>query len=251
MPIYTEAIAPSAVDFEIATIDAELKAQGYSIKKDLHDATVFHYRLDGFIVSNHSPGEWYIGTSLGEQLRDASDPPPVDAKLHREMNTGIDRIEIKAENRWKESEISGDEWRYGMRTNFYRKGKVITSWFENQSWFPELKPSFSDIAAELERQKEPNSFDQAEFDRLEPLCDQFSCSEPGAMFRMIKHGKDSRGNYLPPDGQVHVKRFCPEHMDRGNCGRVDSNRNLARFDPPQQKRDASPTRKPEPKLTQH
>lgn len=249
--MYAEADVPSVSDQEIALIDAELKAQGYSIKKALDRGTVFHYQENGFTVTEHSPGEWYIGTCLGEQLRSASDPPPVDAKLRREMNTGIDRIEIKAENRWKTSGLSGDEWRYGVRVDLYRKGKVVFSRYQNNSWFAELKPNFVAIAEEFKMMKTIDLSDQAEFDRLEPLCDHFSCSEPGEMYRMLKRGKDSEGNYLPPDGRVHVKRFCSAHADRGNCGIIDSKRNFVRHDPPQRKRDASPTRKIDPKLAQH
>ena len=139
----------------------------------------------------------------------------------RDYNHNVDKIEIVPENRWKTSWASGDEHRYGLRANFYHKGKVVNTFYVNQAWFPQLTidgPKLNELLEEA--QLPPDAEEEA---RREPLCDHFGCSSPGDLYRLKRASLDSKA-----DKAIHTVRYCQKHNRRGDCAIIDNSDNLVR-----------------------
>ena len=140
----------------------------------------------------------------------------------RNYNHNVDKIEIVPETRWKTSEASGDEYRYGLRANFYHKGKVVNTFYANQAWFPQLTIDGSKLTELLEEAQLPP--DAEEEARREPLCDHFGCSSPGDLYRLKQPDIDSNAS----DDANHIVRYCQKHHNRGDCAIIDNSDNLVR-----------------------
>lgn len=169
------------------------------------------------VVSPKSQRSTYSASKMSN-----NDKLPIpDDLIERHYNPGVDRITMKPELRWKTSEYSGDEWRYGGRVKFYHKGALVKSIFHNLSWSSRLPDDAltDDLNTFL---KEPIS--PEELERREPLCDQFGCANVGVLFRMLAH-QSTGFDLSPPDGKVHVKRFCEHHANRGTCAIIDRSDN--------------------------
>jgi len=132
----------------------------------------------------------------------------------RHYNHNVDRIEILPETRWKDSEASGAEYRYGIRVNMYHKAKVIKTLYVNNSWFPELSVDGNKLQALLKEAQKPP--DAEELTRREPLCNHFACTNTGALYLLRS----------PTTNLSYTVRYCAEHRNRGDCALVDNSDNL-------------------------
>lgn len=142
------------------------------------------------------------------------------APYTRQYNHNVDKIEIVPENRWKTSELSGDEHRYGFRANMYHKGKVVKTHYVNQGWSPELSVNEKKLNEMLKEANAPP--DTEELERREPMCDHFGCTEPGDLY-LLKH-------HNGPTEEMHTKRYCTEHYRRGDCAIIDNSSNLEKLE---------------------
>lgn len=138
-----------------------------------------------------------------------------------------DEISITTVERWKESELSGDEWRFNFYVQFKRKGHtLIGRTYSRLPWLLAYLPSvaLNDYpgGADKDHQVSPVIEHRYEF------CFQPGCAEPAtAEFRAVRV-YDKRGDEqdkLP--GVDYRMRYCDRHArSRGDCGLMDSDSNL-------------------------
>lgn len=134
----------------------------------------------------------------------------------------VDEIRIVTVPRWKESELSGDEWRISARIDFYRKGIVVGS---KGARDVETAARFVDwfLVSGLESGKidVPNT--------LGDCCDQEGCCKPWTTRLRIKERFDRDGKVKATpkwmEGVTEYRAFCDEHKVRGDCGLDDADRN--------------------------
>lgn len=134
----------------------------------------------------------------------------------------IDEIRIVTVPRWKESELSGDEWRISARIDFYRKGVVLGSKEVSNvataarflDWYLVNRRGNVDI-------DKPNTLDDC--------CDQEGCCKPWTTKLRLKQRYGQDGHILPPSHlnkeTIEYRAFCDLHKKRGNCGLDDADLN--------------------------
>lgn len=225
----------SVLDLERGVIDRDISSQGYAIKRNLDATTLAHYQNDtGYIVNRHRKEEHYIAYRMDDtpNYKGTDVFAFIDAEsgseVVRRYNQAVDRISITAEERWKTSELSGDEWRYNGLIEFFHKGKMVHSNWRGTAFDQSLRWPSDSLPTQL-RRYENSQLDAEELARREPLCDQLGCTEQGELYRMEHHEADLAGNFLPKDGKIHVTRFCKRHRNRGTCAIVDRSDNYTLF----------------------
>lgn len=141
----------------------------------------------------------------------------------REVSLGLrpdaqafDEVRIVTVPRYKESGLSGDEWRISASIQLYRKGILI---HERGVRNVEMGCIFA-AATYYEAQDDGKGY----FAGDGILCDQEGCSAGATVrYRLIKtfcreghEGEPHRPTY---------RHFCEQHKQRGDCGLEDSDRN--------------------------
>ena len=138
-----------------------------------------------------------------------------------------DTCVVETIERWKESELSGDEYRFSYRVTFLRKGNVLVqksygSWKAALAFIPGL--SYNDYPAGADEEYEDSIVIKERYS----FCFQPGCSELATReFRIIKL-YDDRGSeeYMSKETDYRF-RFCDKHAGhRGDCGLLDSDTNL-------------------------
>lgn len=141
-------------------------------------------------------------------------------KRHHDFEV-FDRITMEIVPRYKESGLSGDEWRQHVEVKFWFKGHEIASKGCRDmnaaamllgSWLIDSGSPIADKVIKLE----------------EDLCDQPSCTEPPTHRYVLKNWFSDRGEKLDKsDGsdRPYYRQFCQRHGTRGDCGREDSDDN--------------------------
>lgn len=134
---------------------------------------------------------------------------------------GFDEIRIVTVPRYKESEMSGDEWRISMRTDFYRKGKIVHS---TQSG------SNIDAAAGLLYGRLIEAQDNGEgyYAGDGVHCDQEGCSNRATNLFKIKQRYCVGGGKCGQKKESYVDQyrcFCDTHKTRGDCDLEDNDKN--------------------------
>ena len=134
----------------------------------------------------------------------------------------FDEIHIRCVERWKESELSGDEWRFSYIAEVKRKGEtIITVGANRMSWLLEGLSWRITIAGE------DNNFDHEAWKRTTGLCDQPGCKEPATIAYRRKARYTKFGDKLD---DTHYKgndfrTFCDNHKNRGDCDMDDAMHN--------------------------
>ena len=127
---------------------------------------------------------------------------------------GADRVEVTMEPRWKESELSGDEWRWSIRATAYRKGQVIAD-----------EGGLSLFDALIQLLPRLKQLEGAGFLPLDE-CAQPECqASPTVLYRLTKEWSKN-GMY---EGKIspsyRVRPFCARHTRRGDCALEDADVN--------------------------
>lgn len=130
---------------------------------------------------------------------------------------GIDEVRIKTAIRWKESELSGDEFRISGRMEFYRNGRLVHSASARNVETACAHVAYHHAVA-LDEGK-------GYFAGEEDFCDQEGCSEKGTTALQLKRGynRDGSERKLSEDGEYRL--FCDKHKHRGDCSLEDSDDN--------------------------
>jgi len=180
-----------------------------------------YYRLhDEILYKYQQPGKWLH----------------VYFDRHRE-DTGYDRVEIDIVPRYKQSHMSGDEWRFSYRARVWWKGFLIGS--HSMSTMEHITRTLDHW---LNYMNEIIHFNYKKYDdgsghegmihfpdhRLQAEY----CAQPGcpnkATHTFVKKKtwtRDGCSETTKPNA-VHVIRFCPLHTTRGDCALEDADNNL-------------------------
>lgn len=156
--------------------------------------------------------------------------------IRHEDDETYDEINIKLVERWKTSELSGDEWRFSAVIEFKRKGHVL-----REERFSKMEWAVAALPYLLMSLGEQGKLDQKALDRTRMLCAQPGCPnvpvhEYKLKKRYCRDGHPSEAE--TPFCQFRI-RFCDKHKHRGDCGMQDADDNYIPVDLPQ-KSEAPP-----------
>lgn len=135
----------------------------------------------------------------------------------------FDRIEIETVERWKDSELTGDEWRFSYVVSFYSHGRKLATLngFSIEDCLFKALSQFNTVHTDgALRQFVKETF-----------CCQPGCTEPWVVLRHPVQRFTSQGEKLVRDyGEGEVRAFCKKHMHRGDCGLDDNDDNYVTLD---------------------
>lgn len=131
----------------------------------------------------------------------------------------FDRIVIETIPRWKESELSGSEWRISATTKFYRKGQLVHSDVSNNVM----------NGAYLLAGRHIMACDNGlgYFGGIDDICDQDGCDDK-ATWKHTKKYDWCRDGHKSEERSTAYRLFCDKHEQRGNCGLDDSDSNYVK-----------------------
>lgn len=138
------------------------------------------------------------------------------SRAYRPDAQGFDEVRVFTVPRYKESGLSGDEWRISATIQFLRNGIVCfeDSWHDVES---ALKFASWSYAKACDSGK-------AYFAGEDGFCDQEGCHEKPTVFYELKKRYCREGHKSEPLG-VEVRAFCDKHKSRGDCGLDDADEN--------------------------
>lgn len=133
-----------------------------------------------------------------------------------------DKITIDVEPRWKESELSGDEWRFSYVIKAWRKGYVIVERsFSRLEWALQALQYTIYIWVE-----DGEGFNTENWNYTKSLCDQLGCDNKGTIFYQRLKPYTRQGHELVPNSwDKHYRQFCERHRIRGDCDLDDADAN--------------------------
>lgn len=127
-----------------------------------------------------------------------------------------DKIIIETVPRFKESEMSGDEWRISARIQFWRKGVLIKEEYASNIEYAVrlLDHKFIQFA------EGGGAYYAGEND----ICDQEGCDQLAQVIAKKKFDYCREGHKSESPSSAY-RMFCKKHKNRGDCGLDDSNQN--------------------------
>lgn len=160
---------------------------------------------------------------MGAELGGTTDVPSAPTGRvtfdRHEDDEWYDEIHVYVEERWKESELSGDEWRFAYVAEFRRKGFV-----QKRAVAHKLEWLLPKIAAH--QSFAPVGDDDDARRDFDELCFQPGCSEAATLeYRKKKDWCHRCGNDREISYGEHHRRFCHRHRSRGDCGLDDADAN--------------------------
>lgn len=141
---------------------------------------------------------------------------------------GFDEIRIRTEPYFKESGLSGDEWRIRVYTEFYRKGNLVHTnnghtsmdyavWLLSHSYIEALDNGYGYFAGESD------------------YCDQEGCSNKATITYECKESGCGRcGNVEAPKWSRPYRKFCERHKRRGDSSLDDMDAHYSAIETPPQ-----------------
>jgi len=135
----------------------------------------------------------------------------------------FDEVRITTVPRYKQSDLSGDEWRISAKIELLRNGVVIAERScRNVETACMFLPGFI-----LEAQDNGKACFAGEDD----FCDQEGCVEKATVTYRKKADYCHAGHKSAiDDGRITVRRFCDKHKTRGDCGLDDADANYERIE---------------------
>lgn len=129
----------------------------------------------------------------------------------------FDKIVIETIPRYKQSELSGDEWRISAQCTFFRKGKEVHS----------FGASTVQYAAYLVGARHIEACDDAKgfFAGEDNTCDQEGCSEQATWIHKKKFNYEKHTGQKNTYQYPEFRLFCDRHQRRGDCGIDDADSN--------------------------
>lgn len=128
----------------------------------------------------------------------------------------FDRIEIVTVPRYKESGLSGDEWRISANIIFYRKGVEV-----HRLRTRNIQSACHHIGYHHDAAVDDG---KAFFAGERDVCDQEGCSAPATVWYRLKK-RYTRDGDAKDARDLEYRQFCSRHSTRGDCGLEDSDRN--------------------------
>ena len=132
----------------------------------------------------------------------------------------FDEIRITTVPRFKESGLSGDEWRISASIELWRKGKLIA-----ERGARNIESACKFVAAfHAEQCDDGKGFFAGEGD----ICDQEGCAQPATVTYRKKSDYCREGHKTEPHA-IKIRKFCDRHKHRGDCGLDDADTNYEPF----------------------
>jgi hypothetical protein len=139
-------------------------------------------------------------------------------KAHAD-DEGIDKIVLEVLPRYKQSYLSGDEWRTSISVTFYRKGQVVSEDSASRMKYAVMMLGHMFIS-------QPEKSKTALWGLDEKMCHQYGCAEPAVVVLKIKEEYSAQGEGPIPSSSSEKRRaFCHKHSTRGDCGLEDADIN--------------------------
>ena len=138
----------------------------------------------------------------------------------------FDSVTIDCIERWKESELSGDEYRFSYRVRFWRKEIVII-----ERSFSTLEYAIKYLPS-MPSSTEDSAVNHDGWNATKRLCDQPGCALEASVFYKRKKHFTPRGEELVMGSIATYRQFCVEHKHRGDCSRDDSDHNYEAIENP-------------------
>lgn len=145
---------------------------------------------------------------------------PIHVHFDRhEDDEWYDEVHITVRERWKESEMSGDEWRFSYVAEFKRKGVVHKTLSNHRlEWLLPQVAAHSSFAPAGDDDDAPKATNE--------LCFQPGCVELATIqYRKVKDWCNRCGKGHEVTYSEHHRRFCNKHRRRGDCGLDDADAN--------------------------
>lgn len=148
-------------------------------------------------------------------------------KRHRDFEI-FDEITMKVVPRYKTSELSGDEWRTSVVVELRFKGATIIS-----RSFGTMDGAIRHLGAFTDQDVIPEGV----LDLETTNCDQPGCPNLAVSMYMLKDLYSRSGHKLDANDTTlkYYRKFCKQHLRRGDCGREDSDRNYNVVETPKNK----------------
>jgi hypothetical protein len=137
----------------------------------------------------------------------------------------FDKITLEVVPRYKTSGLSGDEWRQHVEVKFHFKGEIVHS-----TGWSNMRAALMLLGGEWVRAQEPIPERVIEIE--EQTCDQPSCERPPIGRLLIGKETSEHGDWLlkDQDSMRHYRKFCANHIRRGDCSREDADANYTPLD---------------------
>lgn len=148
-------------------------------------------------------------------------------KRHRD-DKWIDEVKIETIIRWKESELSGDQFRTSVRVQLIRKGRVlIERGFGDMNTAVMYLPSMMATPCPAEQPWDDDTTlpDDGSLYGDGIMCDQVGCKELGTKKRTLINEYSNDGFKRPSYGRRHYRVFCLKHSGRGDYALEDADNN--------------------------
>lgn len=164
-----------------------------------------------------------MGEELGGTASDAGTGAPMNIgeRWRHDLKPdaqAFDRVEIVTVPRYKESYLSGDEWRISAAIRFYRKGALV-----HETHTRNIQSACHHLGWHHDAAIDDG---KAFFAGEGATCDQEGCAEPATVWyrKLADYCRD--GHKSEPHWPTY-RQFCNLHKKRGNCGLDDSDQNYA------------------------
>ena len=133
----------------------------------------------------------------------------------------FDKITIDTVPRWKESELSGDEYRFSYVIKAWRKGEVLI-----ERGFSKLDWALKALSYVIYISDDPDKVDGEAYARTQSLCDQPGCDgEPSVWYKRLKRYTPWGEELADRPGYNEYRQFCAIHKHRGDCALYDADAN--------------------------
>lgn len=136
---------------------------------------------------------------------------------------GVDRVELVVVDRYKQSGLSGDEWRTAVVIRMFRKGDLVSE---------RAMSGMRDAAAALPwlmlTAHEQSPMPLWGLDEMR--CNQYGCAEEAVeVVELVNEFSRQGEGPLPDNGLPRPRRaFCVKHRQRGDCSREDCDTNYVK-----------------------
>lgn len=151
-----------------------------------------------------------------------------------ESDQWFDAVSVRVQERYKESELSGDEWRFLYVITLSRKGVVLArrgtsrlDWTLNQlaSMTGDLAPVGNDQELEQSWRDKSQKLFGVPDPNFEQFCAQPGCPDLATVEYRLKKSYCNRCGHGDAPHREERRRFCDAHMRRGDCGLDDADDN--------------------------
>ena len=139
--------------------------------------------------------------------------------VHHNHAERFDAVTVDTVERWKESELSGDEWRFSYLVKFWRRGEVMTQVGAGSVEEACLVAAYQYSHTDLEGA--PGGY----LGDISDLCAQPACPDPWTILLHPVNRYNRQGTLIGPYYEDDVRGFCDRHRHRGDCGLDDNDRN--------------------------